>query len=86
MHRETATQQTKLCRPSQSSRIRPRTAPTLNEARRIAYELLKLHRDGAIKEPADASFYANLIHTFGATYTKANSSTEQSSTELTLTC
>ena len=57
-----------------------------NEARRIADELLKLHRDGAIKGPADASFYANLIHTFGATYTKANSSTEQSSTELTLTC
>ena len=56
------------------------------EARRISYELLKLHRDGAIKEPADASFYANLIHTFGATYTKANSSIEQSSTELTLTC
>ena len=53
----------------------------LNEARRIADELLKLHRDGATKGPTDASFYANLIHAFGATYTKANSSIEPSPTE-----
>jgi hypothetical protein len=41
------------------------------EAHRIATELLKLHRDGAISGPNDpeARFLANLIHTFGATYT-----------------
>jgi hypothetical protein len=40
------------------------------EARRIAAELVKLHRDGAISGPDDseARFWANLIHTFGATY------------------
>ena len=31
----------------------------LAEARRIARELVKLHRDGAIKSERDASFYAN---------------------------
>ena len=43
------------------------------EARRIAGELVKLHRDGAIKGPDDpeAAFYAHLIHTFGATYLPA---------------
>ena len=41
----------------------------LNEARRIADELLKLHRDGAIKGAADASFFARLIRDFCATYT-----------------
>ena len=40
-----------------------------DEARRIAGELLKLHRDGAIKEPSDASFLARLIRDFSATYT-----------------
>ena len=39
-----------------------------NEARRIADELLKLHRDGAIKGPADASFFDRLIRDFCATY------------------
>jgi hypothetical protein len=38
-------------------------------ARRIAGELLKLHRDGAIKGAADASFFARLIRDFCATYT-----------------
>ena len=41
----------------------------LNEARRVVGELLKLHRDGAIKGPSDASFFARLIRDFCATYT-----------------
>jgi hypothetical protein len=39
------------------------------EARRIADELVKLYRSGAIKSQEDAEFYANLIRTFDATYT-----------------
>ena len=39
------------------------------EARRIAGELAKLNRDGAIKGPAGALFFACLIRDFGATYT-----------------
>ena len=41
------------------------------EARRIAAELVKLHRDSAISGPNDpeARCWAKLIHTFGATYT-----------------
>ena len=41
------------------------------EARLIAAELVKLHRDGAISGPDDpeARFFADLIHTFGSTYT-----------------
>ena len=42
----------------------------LAEARRIARELVKLHRDGAIKSERDASFYATLVRDFGATYAK----------------
>jgi hypothetical protein len=40
------------------------------EARRIAGELVKLHRDGAIKgaDDPEAHFFASLLHTFGATY------------------
>jgi hypothetical protein len=45
-------------------------AGELTQASRIACELIRLHRDGAIKEPADASFYANLVHLFDANYTK----------------
>ena len=39
------------------------------EARRVAGELVKLHRDGAIKgaDDPEAAFYAQVIHTFGAT-------------------
>ena len=40
-----------------------------DEARRIAGELLKLHRAGAIKGPPDASFFGRLIRDFCATYT-----------------
>ena len=36
------------------------------EARRIADELVKLHKAGAIKSEQDASFYANLVYHFGA--------------------
>ena len=47
------------------------------EAHRIAAELLKLHRDGAISGPddSDARLFATVIHTFGATYV-GKSSTE----------
>ena len=40
------------------------------EARRIAGELLKLQKDGAIagSNDSDARFYATLLHTFGGTY------------------
>ena len=43
------------------------------EARRIAAELARLHRDGAIASKSahdpDAVFYARLLRDFGATYT-----------------
>ena len=40
------------------------------EARRIAGELVKLHRDGAISgvDDPEAHFFASLLHAFGATY------------------
>jgi hypothetical protein len=43
-------------------------AEQLAQARRIAQELVKLHRAGAIATKGDASFYANLIRDFDATY------------------
>ena len=51
-------------RPSEESGI-----DTDVEARRIAYELVKLHEAGAIKSEQDASFYANLVNLFGASFT-----------------
>jgi hypothetical protein len=41
------------------------------EARRIANELAKLHRDGAFNSAnnPDAKVFAAIIHTFRATYT-----------------
>jgi hypothetical protein len=44
--------------------------PDNAEAKRIAGELMKLHKDGAIKDANDPGtrFYAALLHTFGATY------------------
>jgi hypothetical protein len=39
------------------------------EARRIADEVVKLHKAGAIKNEQDASFYANLVHRFGSSFT-----------------
>ena len=56
----------------------------LDEARRIADELLKLHRDGAIKGPADASFFARLIRDFCATYTAPKRTAAR--TQLALMC
>jgi len=53
------------------------------EARRVAAELQRLHRDGAIRakstEDPDASFYAKLLRDFGATYIGRNmpASTDQ---------
>jgi hypothetical protein len=39
------------------------------EARRIAGELVKLHKAGAIKSDQDASLCANLVHLFVASFT-----------------
>jgi hypothetical protein len=57
--------------PSQPIEQNPtaKNSADFKEARRIADELLKLHREGAIKGPADASFFARLIRDFCATYT-----------------
>jgi hypothetical protein len=44
-------------------------AGELTEARRIAGELVRLHRDGAIRSQKDASFDAHLLRDFDATYT-----------------
>ena len=51
--------------------------PSMNgdaEARRVAAELVKLHRDRAISgaDDPEARFYAGLLHAFGATYTGCN--------------
>ena len=35
----------------------------------FADELVKLHKAGAIKSEQDVSFYANLVHRFGASFT-----------------
>ena len=47
------------------------------EARRIAAELVRLHKDGAIASQADAMFYARLLCDFGAAYTGPVSSVPQ---------
>jgi hypothetical protein len=48
----------------------PKVSVDMREARRIAGELVKLYRDGALSGPDDpeAVFYAWLIRTFDATY------------------
>jgi hypothetical protein len=53
---------------SEKSAANPLPPEDLTEARRIARELVKLHRDGAIKTMGAPSFYANLVRDFGATY------------------
>jgi hypothetical protein len=57
--------------PPTDSKISVASAAKSGEAKRLAGELLKLHRDGAISGPGDpeAEFYAQVIHTFGGTYT-----------------
>jgi hypothetical protein len=56
----------------ESTALEPGTPQFEIEARRIADELERLHRDGAIANKSvqdpDASFYANLLHGFDATY------------------
>ena len=47
------------------------------EPRRIAGELVRLHRDGAIRSHKDASFYAHLLRDFDATYTGPVSNTDE---------
>ena len=65
--------------PTATVNSRPNVAEPLQEfdgeARRIAGELVMLHRDGAIKGPADTLFFACLIRDFCATYS-ANGSDE----------
>jgi hypothetical protein len=55
---------------SQESEISVASVPESGEAERIAGELVKLHRDGAIKgtDDPEAGFYAQVIHIFGGTY------------------
>jgi hypothetical protein len=57
-----------------SETLAPAEPPTMDdiEARRIARELVGLHRDGAISghQDPEARFYAQLIHTFGGTYSE----------------
>jgi hypothetical protein len=56
----------------ESTALEPGTPQFEIEARRIADELERLHRDGAIANKSvqdpDASFYANLLHGFDAIY------------------
>jgi hypothetical protein len=57
--------------------LSPPTAVFETEARRIAAELERLHRDGAIANKSvrdrDACFYAKVLRDFGATYTGSGS-------------
>ena len=62
--------------PSENSEISIPSVPDaeltpeqLAEARRIAAELKRLRRDGAISNMADAQFYATLLKAFGASIT-----------------
>ena len=57
-------------RASLESEISVASVPDSGEARRIAGELVKLHRDGAFADANDpeARFYAVVLHTFVATY------------------
>ena len=67
---------------------RPSVAEPLEEfdvkASRIAGELVKLHRDGAIKGPADALFFACLIRDFSATYSAIDSNELKTSPPISL--
>ena len=70
---ETTDRENDVCRPSSDARgtERPNGESGIDtevEARRIADELVKLHEAGAIKSEQDASFYANLVHLFGASF------------------
>ena len=71
---ETTDRENDVCRPSWDAggAERPSEESGIDtdvEARRIADELVKLHEAGAIKSEQDASFYANLVHRFGASFT-----------------
>jgi hypothetical protein len=56
--------------PPADSETSTSTVAESAEAKRVAGELLKLHRDGTISGPRDpeANFYAQVILTFGGTY------------------
>ena len=56
------------CRPNSGAGGESAIDPDV-EAGRIAGELVKLHKAGAIKSEQDASFYANLIRRFGTSFT-----------------
>ena len=70
---ETTDRENDECRPSRDAGGAERPSEdsgtdTDVEARRIVDELVKLHEAGAIKSEQDASFYANLVHLFGASF------------------
>ena len=50
---------------------------SIEEAHRIAAELVPVRRDGAVASQADAMLYAHLLCDFGATYTGPVSSVPQ---------
>lgn len=57
-------------RACQEWEISVASVPELGEAKRIAGELAKMHRDAAIRgaEDPEARFYAQVLHTFGRTF------------------
>ena len=70
---ETTDRENDECRPTRDAggAERPNGESGIDrdvEARRIAHELVKLHEAGAIKSEQDASFYANLVHLFCASF------------------
>ena len=60
-----------MCRPNsgaEEAETRSGESDVNADADRIAAELVKLHKAGAIKSEQDASFYANLVHLLGASF------------------
>jgi hypothetical protein len=68
--------------PADTETETPPDAATGREAQRIAAELVRFHRAGAVKNEQDTEFYANVIKAFDATYV---GSTSPSPDEATLT-
>jgi hypothetical protein len=71
---ETTDRESDVCRPNSGAggAETPNSESGIDtdaEARRIAAELVRLHEAGVIKSEEDASFYANLVHRFGASFT-----------------
>jgi hypothetical protein len=60
----------------------PLSAEQKAKAHRIAGELVKMHRDGAIKgaDDPEAQFYSPVLHTFGGTYASKRSDKKEAPT------